>query len=388
VNVTCEEYETFSQSRGRENDILINAFHNDNSNNALQPTTLRRNMNNITNNIMSNINNINNNFPNNEPSENEENLDISAQTINNNNLNIQINITDSVNNRNFESQIDEIYDSLTYLITSEKNNLKSDKLNLKRERNKFSEKKNSEVNKFEQEKEQWAENLKIVESLKCKETDILDLDIGGTQKFSTTRSTLMKYANSALSAMFSGRHELPKHNGRVFIDRDGMTFLNMVNYLRTGKFPIFKEKAAELAFYEELEFWQIPLKENDNNSMKTQLQFDSEWCANTLILEQNNSIIKKHNCQHGIIFGKAPLDMYNPYIEFKVVMNIPSRGKSHLFVGLVDRSKYKYEHLVSTFWKDSPSSYYWDVWNTKLIKTDENGSQIGSIGGYGSMRRI
>ena len=38
---------------------------------------------------------------------------------------------------------------------------------------------------------------------------------------------------------------------------------------------------------------------------------------------------------------------------------------------------------MSTFWKDSPSSYYWDVWNTKLIKTDDNGSQIGSIGGYG-----
>lgn len=38
---------------------------------------------------------------------------------------------------------------------------------------------------------------------------------------------------------------------------------------------------------------------------------------------------------------------------------------------------------MSTFWKDSPSSYYWDVWNTKLIKTDENGVQAGSISGYG-----
>ncbi len=39
--------------------------------------------------------------------------------------------------------------------------------------------------------------------------------------------------------------------------------------------------------------------------------------------------------------------------------------------------------LISTFWKDSPSSYYWDVWNTKLIKTDENGIQVGSVSGYG-----
>jgi hypothetical protein len=64
-------------------------------------------------------------------------------------------------------------------------------------------------------------------------------------------------------------------------------------------------------------------------------------------------------------------------------MNIPCRGKSHLFIGLVDKSRYKYENLVSTFWKDSPSSYYWDVWNTKLIKTDENGIQVGSVSGYG-----
>ena len=86
------------------------------------------------------------------------------------------------------------------------------------------------------------------------------------------------------------------------------------------------------------------------------------------------------------------MDVHCPFIEFKVSMNIPCRGKSHLFIGLVDKSKYKYEHLsileiivrlVSTFWKDSPSSYYWDVWNTKLIKTDENGVQVGSVTGYG-----
>jgi hypothetical protein len=46
--------------------------------------------------------------------------------------------------------------------------------------------------KIDKEKEQWKENIKIVESLNCKETDILDLDIGGTHKFTTTRSTLIK----------------------------------------------------------------------------------------------------------------------------------------------------------------------------------------------------
>lgn len=51
------------------------------------------------------------------------------------------------------------------------------------------------MNKIEKEKEIWRENLKIVDSLKCKDTDILDLDIGGTHKITTTRSTLTKVNN-------------------------------------------------------------------------------------------------------------------------------------------------------------------------------------------------
>ncbi len=55
-----------------------------------------------------------------EQSYNDENLDESVQVLNNNNLNLQLNTNNSQNNRNFENQIDEIYDSLTYLITTEK----------------------------------------------------------------------------------------------------------------------------------------------------------------------------------------------------------------------------------------------------------------------------
>lgn len=56
------------------------------------------------------------------------------------------------------------------------------------------------------------------------EGSIIDLDIGGTHKITTTRSTLTSRSDSTLAAMFSGRHQLSTHNGRVFIDRDGETF--------------------------------------------------------------------------------------------------------------------------------------------------------------------
>jgi len=41
--------------------------------------------------------------------------------------------------------------------------------------------------------------------------------------------------------------------------------------------------------------------------------------------------------------------------------------------------------IVSTYWKDSPSSYYWDVWSRKLIATDSQGSQTGVSTLYGCM---
>lgn len=46
---------------------------------------------------------------------------------------------------------------------------------------------------------------------------------------------------------------------------------------------------------------------------------------------------------------------------------------------------YHYYNLVSTFWRDAPNSMYWDVWSTKLIRTDEKGHQIGGVVGYGCL---
>lgn len=119
------------------------------------------------------------------------------------------------------------------------------------------------------------------------EERIIDLDIGGTHKITTSRSTLCTFSDSTLAMMFSGRYKLTKHNGRVFIDRDGEIFCLMINYLRTSKVPIFESKAKESAFFEELDYWQIPLSlfrcENEPDFKQ---KFDSQWCAQTLSLDE------------------------------------------------------------------------------------------------------
>lgn len=62
--------------------------------------------------------------------------------------------------------------------------------------------------------------------------------------------------------MFSGKHEIPKHNGCIFIDREGEAFINMINFLRNDKIPHFRNTNEEIQFMEELEFWCIPLNES------------------------------------------------------------------------------------------------------------------------------
>ena len=171
------------------------------------------------------------------------------------------------------------------------------------------------------------------------------------------------------------------------MDRDGEPFWQLIGYLRTGKLPIITDKRQEHLFKEEMNFWQIPFdasEEEEKTVENPQVpSFDPQWCAPTLKLDLNQKVVNKNGPSHGIIFCSSPFDEEYNYVEFKVSMVQPSRTKSHLFIGVVDKSKYRKEFLTSTFWRDSPCSFYWDVWNTKLIKTDENGSQSGIMTGYG-----
>jgi hypothetical protein len=52
-----------------------------------------------------------------------------------------------------------------------------------------------ELMKLEKEKESWKESMRVVDSLKFKESDIIDLDISGTHKITTTRGTLIKVSH-------------------------------------------------------------------------------------------------------------------------------------------------------------------------------------------------
>jgi len=249
-----------------------------------------------------------------------------------------------------EHMLEEFLAYFQYLIRQEKTSLSEERTKLAEEKLKQVQAKKHQQDVFEAEKLQWEATRAKVEKLYEPAGNIIDLDIGGTHKLTTTRSTLCSARDSALAAMFSGRHQLSIHNGRVFIDRDGEAFSQVVQYLRNGKLPLFESKLKESAFFDELDYWQIPLDHHcgGNDSHEPQV-FDINWCAPTLDLSADFKRLKKNDQQHGIVFCSRPLDFANPYVEFKVKIDTVFKGKSHLFVGLVDRSQYRPEFLSKRF---------------------------------------
>lgn len=67
------------------------------------------------------------------------------------------------------------------------------------------------------------------------ESELVNLNVGGTHKITVNQKVLQLVKNSQLAKMFSGMHELKMHDGAYFIDRDGATFLSLVNYLRNDR---------------------------------------------------------------------------------------------------------------------------------------------------------
>ena len=98
----------------------------------------------------------------------------------------------------------------------------------------------------------------------------MHLNVGGTHNISTSLKVLKSAHNSGLSAMFSGRHNLPtldSDSSRIFIDRDGETFSEIIGYLRNSKkeMPVFESENKFKLFSQELDFWGIETFEEQND---------------------------------------------------------------------------------------------------------------------------
>lgn len=71
----------------------------------------------------------------------------------------------------------------------------------------------------------------------------------------TRLSTLLKYSDSMLAAMFSGRHQVDRDkNGNYFLDSNGQVFGQILEFLRNGSLP---KKEDTLLVYRDANYYGL-----------------------------------------------------------------------------------------------------------------------------------
>lgn len=321
--------------------------------------------------------------------ENENsNENFSLSNENNFNLNIFQNLSSNFNEeeRNFhKNKITKIINALIILLNLEKKKLKEKNEKLNKIKNNFLIFKQKEINFLETLKNNFQSKINKKNIL---ENEIIDLNISGIKEISTTRNTLRKYKNSVLSILFSGKIKLPSFKGKIFIDREPQPFINLINFLRTGKFPIFENFQEEKLFFDELNFWKISINNNNNFNLNL-FNFDFCLCSNSIKII-NNKKIEKNSKKNAIVIINNNFDFYNNFIEFKIKINKKnSNKKKQILIGLINKNNFNIENLNKNLNKNFnknfsfSNSFYWDVFNKKLIKTNEFGKKIDDFFGYG-----
>lgn len=87
---------------------------------------------------------------------------------------------------------------------------------------------------FQKQKRKLMDDMSRIEAQNKISDTLVTLNIGGIL-YTTSLETLTRDEGSLFSVMFSGRHALKKQpDGTYFIDRDGMNFRYLLNYLRDG----------------------------------------------------------------------------------------------------------------------------------------------------------
>jgi hypothetical protein len=153
----------------------------------------------------------------------------------------------------------------------------------------------------------------------------------------------------------------------------------MLHFLRNSCLPNFNDEIEERNFFDELKFWKIPIKIIQK---KSNFVFNHSLCGYIFAIDKSKKIITKKNSSHGIAILNPPMNIFNSYFEFKVNINSnTSKNYSHLLIGLVDCNKFTKN--IYTFFKNSPSIFYWDIYKGELYKNDENGKKIATKNNYG-----
>lgn len=145
--------------------------------------------------------------------------------------------------------------------------------------------------------------------------------------------------------------------------------MQLVDFLKTEKIPKFNTQCEKIDFFDELKYWGIKLKIEKTDN----LIFDTKFCPNYFNINKSKNILNKKKKSRGIVLLKRQLSLNNPFIEFYVSMANFYIDKK-IYLALIDLTKFKPKYLNSSFDKDVPFVFLWDIFGNKL--TRKNGEKV------------
>ena len=201
------------------------------------------------------------------------------------------------------------------------------------------------------------------------EDNSIEIEFSDNEIVKAKLNDLLKYPYSKMASYFSSLNRIPKRNNHIFLDRNSDIFKKVLEFLKTEKFPKFKSQYEKNNFFDELKYWDIKLK----IEKKEKLTFDSNFCPTYFTVNKSYDILQKKNRSRGIVLLKRRLNLNNPFIEFYISLpNVSNYNKLNL--ALIEQLKFKPKYLTSSFDKDVPFVFMWDIFGNKLYR--KNGEKI------------
>ena len=209
--------------------------------------------------------------------------------------------------------------------------------------------------------------------IKLKKTDekgkIIEIELSNGEIIKTKVSILKKYSNSILAASLNSGFNLPKRNGRIFLDREPLGFKLLLYYLEKNELPEFNDNLEEKKFFPEINYWKIPLHISSKNILK----FNPDMCPHFFILDKKNQTLNKSIMNRGIVLLNKKLTALTPYIEFTIrINNLNMNQNKKILLALVDEKKLEKIDLHKSFENSLPFVFYWDLLNEKVVKANKN----------------
>eukprot|EP01098_Paradermamoeba_levis_P016043 TRINITY_DN8440_c0_g3_i2.p1 TRINITY_DN8440_c0_g3~~TRINITY_DN8440_c0_g3_i2.p1 ORF type:complete len:368 (+),score=72.13 TRINITY_DN8440_c0_g3_i2:407-1510(+) len=174
-----------------------------------------------------------------------------------------------------------------------------------------------------QEWERLNQEKNQMDALGAQQNSQVRLNVGGSL-FDTSLDTLLKYKNSLLATMFSGKYALKKDaNGAYFIDRDGTYFRYILNYLRDGEVILPEEKKIKLELLNEARFFQITglvqqiERGEEREKNKIQIEFDGNDLQG-ITLSHENLTASSTNGNFKTVLTKQGFNSGKHYWEIQV----------------------------------------------------------------------